>query len=78
MAVDVNGLRKAYVALGYHAPDQTFPNVWTGEAHGVTVTYETEDFEAEYWVSPILNMRQKGVALVDSAGQMVKCERRDR
>lgn len=52
--------------------------VWHGEAHGVTVSYQTLDLEAEFWVSPIWNMRQKGVALVDSSGRMVKNERRDR
>lgn len=52
--------------------------IWHGEAHGVHVSYRTLDLEAEFWVSPIWNMRQKGVALVDLSGQMVKHERRDR
>ena len=53
-------------------------HVWTGEAHGVKVVHHTTDDTAFYWVSPIWTMRQKGVALVDLTGQMVKQERRDR
>jgi hypothetical protein len=51
---------------------------WSGEAHGVIVFHYTEDLTAKFWVSPIWNMRQKGVALVDSSGRMVKNERKDR
>jgi hypothetical protein len=53
-------------------------HVWKGEAHGVTVVHYTTDDTAVYWVSPIWTMREKGVALVDLTGQMVKQERKDR
>lgn len=52
--------------------------VWYGEAHGVEITYRTQDLDATFWVSPIWTMREKGVALVNSHGIMVKNERRDR
>jgi hypothetical protein len=55
-----------------------YMRIWYAEAHGVELTHHERDLEAQYWVSPIWNMREKGVALIDSSGQMVKCERRDR
>jgi hypothetical protein len=74
--LDVNTLDKAIPShqLGGEHPYV----VWTGEAHGIAVAYLCYDLEAEFWVSPIWNMRQKGVALVDKTGAMVKNERRDR
>lgn len=51
---------------------------WTAEAHGVRLEYVSYDPDAEYWVSPIWTMREKGVALVDKSGAMVKNVRRDR
>lgn len=52
--------------------------IWHAEAHGMRVSFQTFDLIAEFWVSPIWNMREKGVALIDSGGHMVKCERSDR
>lgn len=52
--------------------------VWYAEAHDLKISYQTLDLDAEYWVSPIFNMREKGVSLIDSSGQMVKNRRIDR
>jgi len=51
---------------------------WHAEAHGVELVFTTPDLDSEYWVSPIKTMREKGVALIDSSGQMIVNERRDR
>jgi hypothetical protein len=77
--LDVSTLKKAYPSYGIDVnhPDTSFV-VWSGEAHGVKVAYLTYDLDAEFWVSPIWTMREKGVALVDKNGNMVKNERRDR
>lgn len=76
--IDVKTLKRAVCKLGYTSTMGNQPNVWFGEAHGVEVQFETFDYDAEFWVSPIWTMREKGVALVDSHGTMVKNERRDR
>lgn len=72
MALDVTVLEFAEVRgdSGY--------NLWTAEANGCKVSLVTSDLEALFYVSPIWNMRQQGVSLVDSSGQMVANERRDR
>ena len=76
MSIDVDSLEEAEWAQYVHGS-------WTmrtfyAEAHGVMIDYRTTDLDLRLWVSSIWNMRQKGVALVDSTGAMVKCERRDR
>ena len=73
MALDVNTLAKAH--REYSTEHGT---KWVGLAHGVQVSYVSLDPTAEFWVSPIWTMREKGVALVDSSGQMVANNRRDR
>jgi hypothetical protein len=55
---------------------QVSMNIWHAEANDCHVSYQTLDLEAEYWVSPILTMREQGVALIDNSGQMVKNSRR--
>lgn len=75
--LDVNRLNKASV-VRVRRNGEVIQHVWHARSHGVEVIYKTADIEARYWVSPIWNMREKGVALIDSSGQMVKCERRDR
>lgn len=77
MALDVNELDEADVTY-VQMNDNVGMNVWSAEAWGVAISYQELDLTAKYWVSPIWNMRQRGVALVDASGQMVKCERRDR
>jgi len=77
MALKTEGLAKASYSVINSGPAPVY-TVWTAEAHGIAVCYISYDPEAEYWVSPIWNMRQKGVALVDSGGNMVKHERKDR
>jgi hypothetical protein len=74
--IDVGTLEKAMPSrpLGDERPYI----VWAGEAHGVAIIHVSYDLDAEFWVSPIWTMSQKGVALVDKAGHMVKNERRDR
>lgn len=47
-------------------------------AHDVVVSYITADPTMRLWVSPILTMREKGVALVDESGQMIVHRRVDR
>jgi hypothetical protein len=75
--LDVSTLAKATPRHEYpdYGPDFV---VWTGEAHGCVAQFLTYDTEAEFFVSPIWNMRQKGVALVDEHGTMVANERTDR
>jgi hypothetical protein len=75
--IDVSTLERAEMNE-IRAMGVTVKHVWHGEAHGVKVSLTTEDLWAEYWVSPIWTMREKGVALVDKNGNMVKNERRDR
>lgn len=50
-------------------------HIWHAEANGVHISYQTLDLDEEFWVSPIWTMRERGVALVDSSGTMVKNER---
>jgi hypothetical protein len=77
MALDVNTLEKAW-ARTVELDQGVVSITWTAEAHGVTIEYVSYDLEAVFYVSPIWNMRQKGVSLVDEQGVMVKNERRDR
>lgn len=75
--IDVNTLAKAE-HNEIRANGAVKVHVWYAEANGVSLIYHTEDLIAEFWVSPIWTMREKGVALVDSSGTMVKNERSDR
>lgn len=75
--IDVSTLSKASSRFMYPEYSAGYV-VWTGEAHGCVATFTTYDTEAEFFVSPIWNMRQKGVALVDEHGTMVANERSDR
>lgn len=77
MALDVSTLDQGYVSYSITDDGVTYA-IWTAEAHGVRIGYETFDVDALFYVSPIWNMRQKGVSLVDQHGVMVKNERRDR
>jgi hypothetical protein len=77
MALDVSLLDKA-TSTEVRVNGELMARIWYGEANGTRVKWMTKDIDSEFWVSPILNMRQKGVALVDHSGQMVTNERRDR
>lgn len=77
MAIDVNTLKLAEHNQVRMNGSVTM-HIWQAEAYGVRISYQTLDLDAKFWVSPILTMRQEGVALVDCTGQMVKNERRSR
>jgi hypothetical protein len=51
---------------------------WSATAYGVTVTFTTTDPDLTLYASPIYNMRQVGIALVDETGTMRVNNRRDR
>lgn len=51
---------------------------WSATAHGVTVYHTTEDLDLTLYASPIYNMREVGIALVDETGTMRVNKRRDR
>lgn len=76
MGMDVSTLDRAE-STEVRVNGEVVRKIWHAKAHGVYLSYRTEDLTAEYWVASILTMRQKGVALVDSSGQMVKNERSD-
>jgi hypothetical protein len=77
VALDIASLPEAEVRE-VRMDGQVTMHVWHAEAHGVHVSYQTADLTEKFWVSPIRTMREKGVALIDSSGQMVKHERKDR
>jgi hypothetical protein len=76
MAEDVSKLVVGYCY--YNGDGDNVVAHWSGQSHGVTVEYETTNVEATFYVSPIWNMREKGVALVDETGQMVVNRRENR
>jgi hypothetical protein len=67
--LDVNTLSLAEYE-NIQVDGKTASRLWTASANGVTVTLKTEDLTADYYYSPIRTMRTRGVALVDSSGQM--------
>lgn len=52
--------------------------VWSATAYGVVVTLTTTDPDLTLYASPIYNMREVGIALVDETGTMRVNKRRDR
>lgn len=78
VSVDISELQYADYEVFEDGAGEYVATVFYAEAHGVRVSYRVEDPDLDLWISPIWTMREKGVALVDSSGQMVKCERRDR
>lgn len=75
MSLDVSTLDKAR-RTEVRVNGEVVEHVWYGAANGVPIVMVTSDLDAEFWVSPILNMREQGVSLVDSSGQMVINQRR--